>query len=140
MKTLKALILKFPIISSLIALLLASYLTEIPLTGLLTDTLGYQAAFYLTVGLEQFIIALVGGLLLVKTGLLKKAGLTRPTPLRSIWLVWPILILALLNGSDLLTGAIHFDYYHSSYHWKKLNGDMAFDYLEVGPVMNFQRL
>lgn len=41
---------------------------------------------------------------------------------------------------ESLEGAIHFDYYHSAYHWKKLNGDMAFDYLEVGPVMNFQRV
>jgi ubiquinone/menaquinone biosynthesis C-methylase UbiE len=38
-----------------------------------------------------------------------------------------------------IEGAIHFDYYHSPYHWQKLNGDMPFDYLEVGPVINFQK-
>jgi ubiquinone/menaquinone biosynthesis C-methylase UbiE len=42
----------------------------------------------------------------------------------------------LLAGS--VDGAIHFDYYHNAYHWKKLNGDMSFDYLEKGPVLNFR--
>ena len=38
---------------------------------------------------------------------------------------------------EKINGAIHFDYYHSEYHWKKCNGDMPFDYLEQGPVLNF---
>ncbi len=42
------------------------------------------------------------------------------------------------NGS--VDGAVHFDYYHSAYHWKKLNGDMPFDYLEKGPVLNFSNI
>ncbi len=40
---------------------------------------------------------------------------------------------------ESIDGAVHFDYYHSPYHWKKLNGDMPFDYLEVGPVINFYK-
>jgi ubiquinone/menaquinone biosynthesis C-methylase UbiE len=38
-----------------------------------------------------------------------------------------------------IDGAIHFDYYHSPYHWKKLNGNMSFDYLKKGPVINFKK-
>lgn len=41
---------------------------------------------------------------------------------------------------ERVDGAIHFDYYHSAYHWKKLNGDMPFDYLEKGPVLNFMNV
>ncbi|ACL74605.1 class I SAM-dependent methyltransferase [Ruminiclostridium cellulolyticum] len=41
--------------------------------------------------------------------------------------------------SESIDGAVHFDYYHSPYHWKKLNGEMSFDYLEIGPVMNFYK-
>ncbi|WP_024832907.1 class I SAM-dependent methyltransferase [Ruminiclostridium josui] len=40
---------------------------------------------------------------------------------------------------ESIDGAVHFDYYHSPYHWKKLNGEMPFDYLEVGPVINFYK-
>lgn len=40
---------------------------------------------------------------------------------------------------EMVEGAIHFDYYHSPYHWKKLNDNMPFDYLENGPVLNFSK-
>jgi membrane protease YdiL (CAAX protease family) len=110
MKALRALVLKYPVISSLAVLLLASVLTEIPLSGLFDNTLGHQASFYLTLGLEQFIVALLGGLLLVGLGLLKKAGLTKPTPLKSLWIVWPILVLAILNGSGLFDGSLQLDF------------------------------
>ena len=42
--------------------------------------------------------------------------------------------------TERIDGAIHFDYYHSAYHWKKLNGDMQFEYLEKGPVLNFSNV
>ena len=38
---------------------------------------------------------------------------------------------------ESIDGAIHFEHYHSPYHWKKLNGDMPFSYLERMPVLNF---
>lgn len=41
---------------------------------------------------------------------------------------------------ESVDGAIHFDYYHSAYHWKKLNGDMPFEYLEKGMVLNFNNM
>ena len=38
---------------------------------------------------------------------------------------------------ESIDGAIHFEHYHSHYHWKKLSGDMSFDYLEQTPALNF---
>jgi len=38
---------------------------------------------------------------------------------------------------EKIDGAIHFDYYHSEYHWKKCSDNMPFNYLEQGPVLNF---
>lgn len=41
---------------------------------------------------------------------------------------------------ESVDGAVHFDYYHSAYHWKKLNGNMPFEYLEKGVVLNFNNM
>ncbi|MBN2118722.1 MAG: CPBP family intramembrane metalloprotease [Anaerolineales bacterium] len=86
-----------PLMFSLLAILLGSLLTEIPIKELLAPYVGVQPAHYLTLILEQ---GLTGGLffiLLARFGWLSLAGFTPPRQWRALWLGWPLLFFALIN-------------------------------------------
>lgn len=86
-----------PLVFSLLAILLGSLLTEVPIKGMLASYVGVQSAHYLTLILEQ---GLVGGLvflLLARFGWLNIAGFTSPRQWRALWLGWPLLLFTLIN-------------------------------------------
>ena len=87
-----------------------SVLTEIRFENMLKASMGYQAAFYVRVTLEQGIVALAAGLLISRLGMLKKSGFTAPVSAKSLWMVWPIVVLAVLNGFSLFDGSMKIDY------------------------------
>ena len=106
----KTLIRSYPITSSLIALLLMSVLTEIKLENLIQDSIGYQSAFYIRIALTQGLVAFATAFILSKLNILRHAGLTKPEPAKSLWHVWPIIILAVLNGFSLFDGTMKIDF------------------------------
>ena len=85
-------------------------LTEIKLENLLTGSIGYQAAFYIRIALTQGLVAFGAAFMLFKLSILRSAGLTKPVPTKSLWLVWPIIIMAVLNGFSLLDGTMKIDF------------------------------
>jgi hypothetical protein len=95
MSKLKILAVKRPLLFSLLAILIGSLLTEIPIQGVFTPYVGDQPAHYLTIILEQ---GLTGGLvflLLHRFGWLNAAGFTWQW--RGLWLGWPLVLFALIN-------------------------------------------
>jgi len=42
-------------------------------------------------------------------GIIKMAYFTGPAKWRHIWLIWPVIVLILLNSLDILTGNVTFD-------------------------------
>lgn len=109
MKTLKTLILTHPLLSSLALIAGSIALTEIPFVKFLPTLVDAQATDYLSGAAVQFTASLLLVLFLKWLGLLPLARFNRPHPLKSLLLVWPILILTLLNGSELLEGALVID-------------------------------
>ncbi len=107
---LKFFIRRYPVISSLIIMLLMSVMTEIKLENLFTDSMGYQAAFYIRIALTQGLVALAAAFILSKLHILRRAGLTKPGSAKSLWLVWPIIIMSVLNGFSLLDGTMKIDF------------------------------
>lgn len=89
---------------------LMSVLTEIKLENLLSDSIGYQSAFYVRIALTQGLVALAAAFIISKLSVLRRAGLTRPEPAKSLWLVWPIIIMSILNGFSLFDGTLKIDF------------------------------
>lgn len=97
MSRLKAFALETPLVFSLLAILLGSLLTEIPLQALFRPYVGVQAAYYLTIILEQGMVGGLFFLLLARFGWLSTAGFTSPRQWRALWLGWPLLLFAVIN-------------------------------------------
>lgn len=101
--------LQFPVLFSILVLMLTMVITEIPLNALFEKSFGLQAAYYLSVTLEQGVCAAIIAIYIAYAGILPHAGLVKPRSMKAIWLVWPILLLALVNGSSLFDGSITVD-------------------------------
>jgi len=86
-----------PVLFSLLALVLGSLLTEIPLKELFTPYVGAQPAFYLTIILEQGLTGVLFFWLLARFGWLDMAGFTSPKKWQALWLGWPLLLFTFIN-------------------------------------------
>ena len=98
-----------PAVFSLLIILAAGLLTEVPLHIILEPLVGNPDA-----GLwEATILHTLTGLLLVglliRLGLFRRAGFSPPCPLRALWLVWPLAIFTLLNFESLFSGNLVID-------------------------------
>ena len=109
MNKLKAFALQKPILFSILIILLAAFLTEIPLQNLIAPYWGYPAAWYLTIAVEQVLIGCLLFLLLARFGWLTMAGFTHPRQWRALWIGWPLLVFTLINGLDFLFGNLIID-------------------------------
>lgn len=109
MNRLKTFISQYPVIFSIIILIFSTILTEIRLEPFLTNFMDLQSATYVTITIEQGLFSIALVVLLRGLGLMKSAGFTKPKEWKQLWLVWPILILAILNGSSLFDGTIVID-------------------------------
>ncbi len=97
MPRLKTFALEQPLLFSLLAILLGSLLTEIPLQELFSPYVGAQPSYYLTIILEQGVVGGFFFLLLARFGWLNTAGFTSPRQWRALWLGWPLLLFTLIN-------------------------------------------
>ena len=98
MSKLKTFVAKYPLITVIMLILLSTVLTEIHVEDQLTALLDFQSASYLIGIVEQIGVGLLLLLLLKKLGLLEAAGFTKPSKWKQVWLIWPILLYAVLNG------------------------------------------
>jgi len=106
MNILERIVNRYPVWFSLIVMVIATALTEIPLADRLTPALGLQKASYLTGILEQGAVSLLLFLLIARVGLLREGGFTHPREWKAVWLIWPVLVYSLLNGSDVFLGTL----------------------------------
>lgn len=97
---LKTIATRRPILFSLLALLLGSLLTEIPLRGVLAPFTGLQAAHYLALIFEQTLTGLLFFWLLARLNWLDTAGFTSPKQWKALWLAWPLLLFTLINFEE----------------------------------------
>lgn len=98
-----------PIIFSSFVILVAGLLTELPLDRVFAAWVGYPAAEFLKVIIEHTLLGLILVGSLVKLGLLKEARFTHPKQWKTLWLVWPLGILTLLNFEALINGSLVID-------------------------------
>ena len=98
-----------PLVFSFLVILVAGVLTEIPFDTALSPVVDEPAAefFRVLIGHTGTGLLLVG--LLFKLDLFKRAGFTRPSRWKAVWLVWPLTLLALLNASELIDGSLTID-------------------------------
>ena len=109
MPKIKQLSLENPLLASMLLMILAITFTELPLDKALSALIGAQSAFYVAAGLEQFLFSAFLILFIKRLGLWGSAGFNYPRHWRSVWLIWPILLLTLINGSTLLDGSLILD-------------------------------
>jgi membrane protease YdiL (CAAX protease family) len=98
-----------PVIFSILVILAAGLLTEIPLDAILAPLVGNPDAEFLKVMIEHTLTGLSLVWLLAKLGLLKDARFTPPNQWKALWLAWPLAVLALLNLSSLFDGSLVID-------------------------------
>jgi uncharacterized protein len=108
MQTLKTFALKRPVLFSALLVFAAIALTEIPLDKVLAVSMDERCAIYA----GQAILQLLASLLLL--GLLIRFDLVRAVGFRfdnwkDLWIAWPMLLLTLVNASELLTGSLVID-------------------------------
>jgi membrane protease YdiL (CAAX protease family) len=89
---------KFPVLFSIIIMLVGTVLTEIHAEDWLKNYIDYQSACYITGIVEQGLVSVLLVVMLAKMGLLEAAGFTKPSQWKQLWLAWPIFVLATLNG------------------------------------------
>lgn len=112
MKSINRFTSRYPIFFAIFVLILIVILTEateIPLYAGFQKFFDLQTSYYLTEILLQGLCAVILGIYLARVGILRNAGLTKPKSLKELWLVWPILVLAAVNGWSLLDGSICID-------------------------------
>ena len=100
---------QYPVIFSFIIMTLGIVLTEIHLENYLKSYIDFQSASYLTGIFEQGLCSIILAALISGLGLLKSAGFTRPKEWKQLWLIWPVIVLSILNGWSLFTGTIVID-------------------------------
>jgi membrane protease YdiL (CAAX protease family) len=109
MEKIKKIIFERPVLFSILLLVVAISLTEIPLDKALPTIVDAQSTNYIAGAFEQFLVSWLLFLLIKWLGLLDYAGFNSPRHWKSVWLVWPILVLTVLNGSGLLDGSLVLD-------------------------------
>lgn len=98
-----------PVIFSLPIMALAIVFTEIHLENYLKSSIDFQGASYLTGIFEQGLCSILLVALIAALGLSKKAEFSRPKEWKQLWLIWPIIVLSILNGWSLFNGTIVID-------------------------------
>jgi membrane protease YdiL (CAAX protease family) len=98
-----------PVIFSILVILAAGALTEIPLDVPLAPLVGSRAAEFWRVIIGHSVTGLLLVGLVVKLDLLKEAGFTPPSQWKALWLAWPLAVLTLLNLSSLFDGSLAID-------------------------------
>jgi membrane protease YdiL (CAAX protease family) len=100
---------KYPIVASLTIFIIVTVLTEAPIQSIrnvLAPVTGRVYGDYLT----DLILNALGTICLLlaaaKVGLGGKLGLKRPRPWRSLLLTWPLVLLTLFFGSEVLFGDV----------------------------------
>lgn len=109
MAKLKSLFLRFPLTFAILVLAVTVVITEIPLHHFLEKIFNLQTAYYLSTTLEQGMCAAILAVLITRTGILPHAGMVKPRSFKGIWIVWPILALAVVNGWPLFDGSLAVD-------------------------------
>ena len=102
MEKFKSLVFRYPLTACLAIMAIVLPLTELPLEGLMTPALGLQKASYLSGIIQQGVMSVVIFWLIARLGLLKEGGFTKFSEWKAVWLVWPLIIYSVLNGSDLI--------------------------------------
>lgn len=100
---------KYPFLFSMFVLVFIVLLTEataIPLRTFFEKMFDLQTAYYLTETLVQGICAILLAVFIARSDILHHAGLSKPKNIKQLWIVWPILALALINGWSFFDGSI----------------------------------
>jgi membrane protease YdiL (CAAX protease family) len=98
-----------PVLFSLLVILITGLLTDIPLHIILEPWVGSPDAIFWEITILHSLTGLLLVGLLVRLGLLKRAGFTPPGQWKVLWVVWPLAILTLLNFESLLSGSLVID-------------------------------
>jgi len=109
MNKLKSAFLRSPLTFSILVLALTVVITEIPLNTLFKKIVDLQTAYYLSTTIEQSACAAAIAVFIASAGILRRAGMVRPQSLKTLWIVWPILALAVINGWYLFDGSVAID-------------------------------
>ncbi|HNT76285.1 MAG TPA: CPBP family intramembrane metalloprotease [Anaerolineae bacterium] len=98
-----------PVIFSMLVILAAGLLTEIPFGALFEPWVGNPGAEFLRVVIGHTLTGLILVGLLVKLGLFRNARFTPPSQWKALWLTWPFAIFTLLNLDSLIAGDLVID-------------------------------
>lgn len=109
MKKLKVFAFEKPIIFSIILIIITVALTSIPLGPIFSHFLDHQSSEYVTGILEQVFVSALMIMVLKRFNLLKYVGFTSHSQWKDLWIIWPMLLFALLNGSEFIMGNIVID-------------------------------
>jgi membrane protease YdiL (CAAX protease family) len=109
MNKLKTYAFEKPVIFSIILIIVIVSFTFIPMAPIFSPFLDHQSCEYVAGIFEQVFASLVLIMILKRFNLLKSAGFTSPKQWKDLWIIWPMLLFALLNGSDLFSGNIIID-------------------------------
>jgi membrane protease YdiL (CAAX protease family) len=98
-----------PVIFSLLVILAAGLLTEIPFNVIFVPLVGNPGAEFLKVIIGHTLTGIILVGLLVKLGIFKNARFTPPNQWKALWLAWPLVVITLLNLSSLIDGSLVVD-------------------------------
>jgi membrane protease YdiL (CAAX protease family) len=98
-----------PVIFSILVILAAGLLTEIPFDVIFVPLVGNPGAEFLKVIIGHTLTGLLLVGLLVKLGLFNMARFTPPNQWKALWLAWPLVVLTLLNLESLIDGSLVID-------------------------------
>lgn len=100
---------KYPVIASLVVILIVTVLTEAPIQIMRSFLSPVTGRFYGDY-LVDFIFNALGAACLILAaatlGLAGMLGLNKPRPWTSVLLGWPLVLLTILSGSEYLSGSI----------------------------------
>jgi len=99
----------WPVIFSLLVILVAGLLTELPFDLFFIRLVGNPAAEFFKVAISHTLTGLILVGLLHKLGLFKQAGFTPPGQWKAVWLAWPLALFTLLNLDSLIDGSLVID-------------------------------
>ncbi len=109
MNKIKSLAYEKPVLFSIVVIMLAAVLTEIPLKSGFPEFQDQQSLEYLFGTLEQTLVGIGLIVLLHYLGLFDQVGFNSPVKWKSVWLGWPMLIMAAINALPLLEGNLVID-------------------------------
>jgi uncharacterized protein len=108
MQTLKNFAFKRPVLFSTLLIAVAIAFTEIPLEKALSALMEARSAVYVGQAFLQYFASVMLFILLVRFDLVRAVGF-RFDNWKDLWIAWPMLLLTLVNASDLLTGSLVID-------------------------------